>query len=192
MNRKEKKRQQSEFLDDSDTEDSDDEDLSSLHSSFIHHTVAFSQVHSPSITLSVTSFIASFITSFTTFFHSQFSTPAAHIKLQQWQQRFIKHSRQNFLHTEFSAVQALITMFESYIQQEDLSQNTEMCVTETRARALKTEMRLLKTQVRVNEAEWEWVTEREISTWIDWLKTQLNTQTNQILVMLSELKKNLT
>ena len=83
MNRKEKKRQQSEFLDDSDTEDSDDEDLSSLYSSFIHHTVAFSQVHSPSITLSVTSFIASFITSFTTFFHSQFSTPAAHIKLQQ-------------------------------------------------------------------------------------------------------------
>ncbi len=111
MSKKEKRRQQLEFLDDSDTEDSDDEDLFSLCSSFIHYTVAFLQVHSSFITL----FITSFITSFTTFFHSQFSTSAAHIELQQWQWRFIKHLRQNFLHTEFSAVQALIIMFESYI-----------------------------------------------------------------------------
>jgi len=83
MNKKEKKRQQLEFLNDSDTEDSDNKDLFSLCSSSIHHAVAFLQVCSSFITLFVASFIASFVTLFTTFFCSQFSTLAAHIELQQ-------------------------------------------------------------------------------------------------------------
>ncbi len=58
-------------------------------------------------------------------------------------------------------------MFESYIQREDSSQDTEARATEARARASEAEMRLLEAQVRVHEAERERAAGREVSTRID-------------------------
>jgi len=173
------------------TDNSDNGDLPRFHSPFVAHSC----VHSPSVALSDVH-TSSVVTSSVVFFCSHFITSVTFlVKQRQWQQQStVKRSRRqnNSFNTKSSTVQALIIMFQMYIQQEGSSKNTDAQTTETKTRASEAEARVLKTRLRIEEAEQEKTVEKKVFSRIDRLKTQLNTQTNQILAMLNELRKNLT
>lgn len=157
-----KRKQPLETSDDSSTDDSHNEDLPRLHSPAVtpprvnSPSVAPSDVHTPYVVSS----------------RSHSTTPATSLvgqrQRQREQERQSKTKRprrqRESLDTESPTIQALTTMFQTYIQREVSSTDTDARAADAKARASEAEARVLEARLRVEEAEREKAVGKEVAS----------------------------